>query len=133
MLGRDDHELRGPRAYPNDSLRPQNDTWSHRVGLTRGETVRTHFLPSIGEIAMEESLLDRALRLAPMSGAASIAYGLEHAPTFTISLLNGLLFAAVTEYHTRIEDESFVRQLHGGRTRFISATCLRSPSVTLCG
>jgi hypothetical protein len=62
---------------------------------------------------MEESLLDRALRLAPMSSAASIAYGLEHAPTFTISLLNGLLFAAATEYHTQIEDENFVRQLHG--------------------
>jgi hypothetical protein len=62
---------------------------------------------------MEESPLDKALRLAPMSSAASIAYGLEHAPTFTISLLNGLLFAAATEYHTRIEDENFVRQLHG--------------------
>jgi hypothetical protein len=58
---------------------------------------------------MEESLLDKAFRLAPMSSAASIAYGLEHAPTFTISLLNGLLFASATEYHTRIEDENFCR------------------------
>jgi hypothetical protein len=61
---------------------------------------------------MEESLLNKAFRLAPMSIAASIAYGLEHAPTFTISLLNGVLFAAATEYHSRIEDREFAHQLY---------------------
>jgi hypothetical protein len=63
-------------------------------------------------IAMEEeSLLNKAFRLAPLTSAAGIAYGLEHAPKFTISLLNGLLFAAATEYHTQLEDRAFAHQL----------------------
>ena len=62
-------------------------------------------------IAMEESLLNKAFRLAPLTSAASIAYGLEHAPKFTISLLNGLLFAAATEYHAQLEDRTFAHQL----------------------
>jgi hypothetical protein len=61
---------------------------------------------------MEESLLDKAFQLAPMTSKAAIAYGLEHAPTFTISALQGLLFAAATEYHTRIEDREFAHQLY---------------------
>ena len=55
---------------------------------------------------MEESLLNKAFRLAPLTSAACIAYGLEHAPKFTISLLNGLFFAAATDYHTQLEDQS---------------------------
>jgi hypothetical protein len=47
-----------------------------------------------------------------MTSTAAIVYGLEHAPTFTISLLHGLLFATATEFHTRIEDENFAHQLH---------------------
>ena len=60
---------------------------------------------------MEESLLNKAFRLAPMSSAAGIAYGLEHAPKFTINLLNGLLFAAATDYHTQLEDRAFAQHL----------------------
>jgi hypothetical protein len=60
---------------------------------------------------MEESLLNKAFRLAPLTSAASIAYGLEHEPKFTISLLNGLLFAAATDYHAELEDQTFTQQL----------------------
>jgi len=67
---------------------------------------------------MEESLLNKAFRLAPLTSVAGIAYGLEHAPKFTISLLNGLLFAAATEYHTRLEDQAFAHRLSA-----LMATC----------
>jgi hypothetical protein len=72
---------------------------------------RNVLLAFYGGIVMDESLLNKAFRLAPLTSAASIAYGLEHAPKFTISLLNGLLFAAATEYHTRLEDRTFAHQL----------------------
>jgi hypothetical protein len=61
---------------------------------------------------MEESLLNKVFNDAPMTSTAAIVYGLEHTPTFTISLLHGLLFAAATDFHTRIEDQNFALQLH---------------------
>jgi hypothetical protein len=67
---------------------------------------------------MEESLLNKAFRLAPLTSAAGVAYGLEHTPRFTISLLNGLLFAAATDYHARLEDQAFAHLLCG-----LMATC----------
>jgi hypothetical protein len=62
-------------------------------------------------VGMDDSLLNKAFKLAPMTSAAGIAYGVEHAPTFTLSLLNGLLFEAATDYEARVEDERFARQL----------------------
>jgi hypothetical protein len=58
-----------------------------------------------------ESLLEKAFRLAPFSSTAAIAYGLEHAPKFTISALNGLLFAAAAEHFSELESRTFQRQL----------------------
>jgi hypothetical protein len=46
-----------------------------------------------------------------MTSVAGIAYGLDHAPQFTINALNGLLYAAATEYQTRVEDQIFAHQL----------------------
>jgi hypothetical protein len=46
-----------------------------------------------------------------MATASGIAYGLEHAPRFTINLLHALLFEAATKYQARIEDEQFARRL----------------------
>jgi hypothetical protein len=60
---------------------------------------------------VDESLLSKAFRLAPLTSTAAIAYGLEHAPRFTISALNGLLFAAATEHNARLEERTFQRQL----------------------
>ena len=71
-----------------------------------------------GGIVMEESLLNKAFRLAPLTSAAGIAYGLEHAPKFTINLLNGLLFAAATDYHAQLEDQAFAHLLSA-----LMATC----------
>ncbi|MEA2817967.1 MAG: hypothetical protein QOI93_5871 [Rhodospirillaceae bacterium] len=68
--------------------------------------------------AMEESLLNKAFRLAPLTSAAGIAYGLEHAPKFTINLLNGLFFAAATDYHAQLEDQAFAHRLSA-----LMATC----------
>jgi hypothetical protein len=67
---------------------------------------------------MEESLLNKAFRLAPLTSVAGIAYGLEHTPRFTINLLNGLLFAATTDYHAQLEDQAFAHLLSG-----LMATC----------
>src|SRR5712672_2007076 len=92
---------------PNRYLGPQG-----RGCLAVRRPVRKALLASLlWGIAMEESLLNKAFRLAPLTSAAGVAYGLEHAPTFTINLLNGLLFAAATEYHTRLEDQAFAHRL----------------------
>jgi len=91
---------------PNRYLGPQG-----RGCLAVRRPERKALLAFYWGIAMEESLLNKAFRLAPLTSAAGIAYGLEHAPTFTINLLNGLLFAATTEYQAQLEDQTFAHQL----------------------
>lgn len=63
------------------------------------------------EVSLTESLLRTAFRLAPMTTIAGTAYGLEHAPGFTIGVLQGLLFAATTDYHAEMEERVFARKL----------------------
>lgn len=60
---------------------------------------------------MRDSLLRKAFEAAPLTSAAAVAYGLEHAPRFTVNALNGLLFAAATDYQTQLEDRRFAEQL----------------------
>jgi hypothetical protein len=91
---------------------------------------------------MDTSLLRKAFEAAPLSTTAAIAYGLEHSPRFTVSALNGLLFAAATKYHSQIEDRLFADQLqalmascgpwqHGSDTASRSRAALsRLPAAT---
>lgn len=46
-----------------------------------------------------------------MGTVAAVSYGLEQAPKFTLSVLNGALFAAATNLQARIENQRFAEQL----------------------
>ncbi len=63
------------------------------------------------ERRLEESLLGKAFRLAPLTSTAAIAYGLEHAPKFTLNILNGLAMQAMANYVDTIEQRQFHEKL----------------------
>ena len=48
-----------------------------------------------------------------MASTAAVAYGLDHAPKFTINALHALLFAAFSDYQEQAEQKKFVDQFMG--------------------
>jgi hypothetical protein len=59
---------------------------------------------------VNESLLRKAFEFAPYTSVSAIAYGLEHSPKFTLSLLNGLMFAAASDYQAHLEERDFANK-----------------------
>jgi hypothetical protein len=98
--------MHGPpvRCWPDPDL----GIGSVAVGEERGSDGPTRFGPNMGGI-MDESILSKALRLAPLGTASAILFGLEHAPKFTLSVLNGLATEALSSFIEQREQAEFTR------------------------